>query len=116
MDQPPSQLAINRAASQVLRWGFVISAVLIVAGVALTLARGDDLHTSLESLPTLIDEIGAGRGAGVVGLGILAMVVTPIASTIAVIVACFRIGDRRYAWITSGVLVILAISAGLSAL
>ncbi len=114
--QPPAQLAINRAAAQVLRWGFVLSAVLIVAGVTLTLARGDELHTSLESLPTLIDEIGAGRGAGVVGLGILAMIVTPIGSTISVIVACVRIGDRRYAWITSGVLVILAISAGLSML
>jgi uncharacterized membrane protein len=52
----------------------------------------------------------------VVGLGILTMIVTPIASTIAVITACMRVGDRRYAVITSAVLVILAISAGLSAL
>ena len=116
MDQINSQLAINRAAAQALRWGFIVSALLVVAGLLLTLIRGDELHASLESLPKLIDEILDGRGAGVVGLGILAMVVSPIAATITVLVACLRTGDRRYALVTAGVLVILAISAGLSAL
>lgn len=116
MSSAPSQLAINRAAASALTWGFIASAVLVVGGLVLTLARGDELHTSLESLPTMLDEVAAGRGSGVVGLGILAMIVTPIASTIAVITACMRVGDRRYAVITSAVLVILAISAGLSAL
>ena len=116
MDQTTTQLTINRAAAQTLRWGFIVSAVLVVAGLLLTLARGDELHTSLETLPTMIDEVLDGRGAGVVGLGILAMIVTPIAATIAVIVACQRCGDRRYALIATGVLVILTISAGLSAL
>ena len=55
-------------------------------------------------------------GAGIVGIGILAMIATPIAATLAVIVACQRCGDRRYALITTGVLVILVISAGLSVL
>ncbi len=116
MDQATSQLAINRAAAQALRWGFIISAVLVVVGLLLTLVRGDELHTSLESLPKMIDEILDGRGAGVVGLGILAMIVTPFAATVTVLLACLQIGDRRYALITAGVLVILGISAGLSAL
>jgi uncharacterized membrane protein len=116
MEQASTQLAVNRAASRVLGWGFTISAVLVVVGLALTAVRGDSLHTSLESLPDMLDELADGRGAGVVGLGILAMIVTPIVSTIAIIVACVRIGDRRYAMITSAVLVILAISAILSAL
>lgn len=116
MDQANSQIAINNAAAQALRWGFVVSAVLVVTGLALTVARGDELHTSLESLPTMLNEIADGRGSGVVGLGILAMMVAPIAATLAVIIACLRLGDRRYALITTAVLVILAISAGLSAL
>jgi uncharacterized membrane protein len=116
MDRTDSHLALNRAAARTLTWGFIVSAVLVISGLALTAVRGDSLHASLESLPEMIREIGDGRGAGVVGLGILAMVVTPIAATIAVIAACIRAGDRRYALITSAVLVILAISAGLSAL
>jgi uncharacterized membrane protein len=116
MEQAQSQLSINRAASQVLTWGFVVSAALVLTGLALTAARGDSLHASLESLPDLLDELANGRGAGIVGIGILAMVVTPIVSTVAIILACLRVGDRRYALITTAVLVILAISAMLSAL
>lgn len=116
MDQATTQLSINRAAAQVLRWGFIVSAVLVIAGLVLTLARGDELHTSLESLPSMIEEVLDGRGSGIVGIGILAMIATPIAATLAVIVACQRCGDRRYALITTGVLVILVISAGLSVL
>ncbi len=116
MEHANSQLAINRAAAQALRWGFIVSAVLVIAGLALTLIRDDELHTSLESLPTVLDEITDGRGAGLVGLGILAMIVTPIAATVTILLASLRDGDRRYAAITAGVLVILAISAGLSAL
>ncbi len=116
MDQAHSQLVANRAASSVLTWGFIVSAALVVAGLLLTLIRGDELHTSLESIPKLLEELTDGRGAGVVGLGILAMIATPIASTIAVILACVSIGDRRYALITTAVLVILAVSAAISLL
>lgn len=116
MEQAPSQLPLNRAASTILTWGFIVSAVLVLAGLVLSAARGDALHTSLESIPDMLDEVANGRGAGIVGLGILAMVATPIVSTLAVIIACVRIGDRRYALITTAVLVILALSAAVSAL
>jgi uncharacterized membrane protein len=116
MAQAHSQIAINRAASRVLTGGFMVSAVLVLAGLALTAARGDSLQTSLESVPDLLDEVARGRGAGIVGLGILAMVVTPLVSTIAIIAACIRAGDRRYALITTAVLIILALSAAISAL
>ena len=116
MDQANSQPAINRTASTMLTWGFIVSAALVVIGLLLTLARGDELHTSLEGISELLDEVANGRGAGVVGLGILAMVATPIAATIAVIVTCARIGDRRYALVTTAVLVILAVSAAISML
>lgn len=116
MEQARTQSDLSRAASTVLTWGFIISAVLVVAGLALTLARGDELHTSLESIPKLLDEVARGRGAGMVGLGILAMVATPAASTLAVILVSARAGDRRYALITTAVLVILAVSAAISLL
>ena len=111
-----SEAALNRAAATVLTWGFTVSAVLVLAGLTLTFVRGDELHTSLESIPKLLDEVAHGRGAGMVGLGILAMIATPAASTVAVILVSARTGDRRYALITTAVLVILAISAGISLL
>ena len=116
MEQAGSQLSINRAVSTVLTWGFVVSAVLVLTGLALTVARGDSLHTSLESIPDMLDELAHGRGAGIVGLGVLAMIATPIVSTLAIVLACLRAGDRRYALITTAVLVILTISAAISAL
>lgn len=116
MDRAQPQPAINRAASQVLTWGFVVSAALVLIGLVLTAVRGDSLHTSLEDIPEMLDEVASARGAGIVGLGIMAMIVTPFAATVAVIIACLRAGDRRYALVTTAVLVILGVSAAISIL
>lgn len=112
---PPSQDAIAQPTARVLTWGFRLSAALLLVGLILSVIQREELHTSLEDFSTVAGEIGDGNGAGIVALAILVMIATPIASTIAVVLSCVRIGDRRYARITGAVLVILVISALLSA-
>ena len=113
---PEPQLALNGPTAQVLTWGFRISAALLLLGIALSAMQGEELHESVESIPTVIEGILDGDGAAVVALGILVMIVTPIVATLSVVISCVRIGDRRYAIITAAVLVILFLSAASSAL
>lgn len=116
MDQSQVQSPLNLTTASVLVWGFRISAALLLLGLVVSAIQGEELHTSLESIPELAGEIADGNGAGIVGLAILVMMATPIASTISVAVNCLRIGDRRYAAITTAVLVILIVSAAVSAI
>jgi uncharacterized membrane protein len=110
------QLALNQPTSRVLTWGFRISGALLILGLLISAIQGEELHTSLESIPELIETLLEGDGAAIVGLGILTMMITPIASTISIIASCIRLGDRRFAMITTAVLVILFISATIAAL
>ena len=116
MDQSQAHTALNQTTAAVLTWGFRISAALLLLGLIVSAIQGEELHTSLESVPELASEISDGNGAGIVGLSILVMLATPIASTISVAVNSMRIGDRRYAAITTAVLTILIISAAISAI
>lgn len=116
MDLAQSQFEVNRATARVLTWGFRISAALLVLGLLIAAARGESLYTSLEGLPDLFDDLVHGHGPAIVGLGILLMIATPIAATIGAIASFVRLGDRRYALITSTVLLILLISAVSAAL
>ncbi len=116
MDQVQPQLALTRPTAVVLVWGFRVSAALLLVGLLLTAVQGETLHTSLEGIPDLMRELLDGKGSGVVGLGILVMIATPIASATSIVLTCLRIGDRRYALITAAVLCILLVSAALAAL
>lgn len=115
MAQASSQLALSRPTSRVLTWGFRVSAALLLLGLIVTAIQGESLDTTLDGVPSLLDRTFDGEGAGIVGLGIVVMIVTPIISTLSIVLSCVRIGDRRYALITLAVLGILFISAALSA-
>jgi uncharacterized membrane protein len=115
MDQPQGQQALNKTTASVLVWGFRVSAALLVLGLVVSAIQGEELHTSLESIPDLMGEVADGNGSGLVGLAILVMMATPIASTLSVAISSIRLGDRRYAAITAGVLGILIVSATISA-
>lgn len=116
MKQTDLQLALSRPTARVLTWGFRASGALLLLGIAMTALQGDSLDTSLDSIPRLIERTLDGDGAGVVGLGILVMIVTPIVSTMSVVFSCLSLDDRRYAAITAAVLGILFVSAAVAAL
>jgi uncharacterized membrane protein len=116
VDHMQPQLTLNQPTARVLTWGFRISAALLLIGLLISAVQGEGLHTSVEDVPAIIENIADGNGAGVVALAILVMILTPIASTLSVVISCLRIGDRRYAMIGALVLVILIVSAAVSTL
>ncbi len=114
MELQQSQAVIGTSSARVLTWGFRTSAALLLLGLVVSGLRRESLYPSLEGLGPLAGDLADGHGPAIIGLGILVMMATPIASTIAVILACVRLGDRRYALITGAVLVILLISAAMA--
>lgn len=112
--RPQAQLALNEPTAKVLTRGFWLTAALLLVGITVSAIQGEELHESVEDIPSVIEQIADGNGAGIVALGIIVMIVTPIVATLSVVLSCVRIGDRRYALITLAVLVILFISAASS--
>jgi hypothetical protein len=108
----PVYAAVGRA----LAWGLRLSGALLAAGLLLTAFRGDSLSNRAEPLPEALKLVADGRGAGLVDLAIIAMVLTPVATVLVLAVGFFRLGDRRFGMISLVVLAILGISVSISLL
>lgn len=106
MDTAP----VYSAALRTLRVGFAISAVLIVASLVAAAIAGEPFHERTDPIHDLATDLSHLRPTALAELGILAIVLTPIATTIAIILSFLRIGDRRYAGISTLVLIVLALS------
>lgn len=89
--------AEDRAVGLVLRIGAYLSIVLIVLGGLVSLA-----HTA--------------AGRHITEAGVLVLMSTPITRVLVAAIVFWREGDRRYAWISIGVFVILLGSSLLAAL
>ena len=102
-DVPPrAELAsVNAAIGRVLRWGVLLSAALIVAGVALFVAHGGaravlfspvgvpaTAEHDPHSLRVVLDELLPPQPAAVTDAGLLLLMVTPVVS-VALSVAAF---------------------------
>jgi uncharacterized membrane protein len=102
--------ALRVRAQQSLHFGFLVSVVLIVGGVVLSAIRQeafpDTLGTPLDSIREALN----GDAAGIIGVGILAMILTPLLTAGIVAWKFLQEGDRRYAAISAMVLVILLVS------
>lgn len=101
---------VSQGAIAVLSTGWKISFALIILGLVVALIRDEPLTNELGSFRNVLADLGKGRANGFLGIGILAMIISPIAATLTIMTGFFRIGDRRYAFISLGVLVILITS------
>jgi hypothetical protein len=105
---------IYRSAALVLHWGFRIAAAILAAGLLLALIKQEDIPTEVERFQDVIPTILDGKSSGVIELAILAMMSTPVATVLAIVLGFYRIGDHRFAVISTLVLAVLAISISLS--
>jgi uncharacterized membrane protein len=109
----PMELWISR----VLLYGVLLATAIILAGLALFLARGGG---SGESLSGLVDQqkaaanfgsilrgVGRGDGKSLIQLGLLALILTPIARVAMSLFLFLREGDRVFVLITAAVLCVL---------
>lgn len=99
---------------QIYTWGFRISLALIIIGLLVGFLRGETLPDSLGSPGHVFRELSRGRGDGIIGVGILAMILTPLVGVSALALNFFRVHDRMFGWITVAIVVILIGSVAFS--
>jgi uncharacterized membrane protein len=107
----PDELA--RWVSRTLSVGTALAIGTIALGVLAGLVSGD---ASVPPGLGLGPQIGAGRPASIVALGLLLLTLTPIAQLLAAIAAFARQGERRYAAISGTVLGLLVIGIAAAAI
>ena len=107
---PVSQIASREDAtirwiSGVLKLGSYSSALLMLVGVLLALVRpGPRASYPLEDLASHLLRLDA---TAVMQAGITLLLLTPVIRILVAILCFAREGDYRYAWISSGVLLIV---------
>lgn len=113
----PTQVEVT--ISRILRAGVIVSLALVVAGMvtALFQAGGTDLDALLGPdavVPRTLGEVLSGAAhlqpAGLVSLGLLVLIATPVVRVVASVVGFARDGDRAYTVITAVVLGLLGMS------
>ncbi|MDP9356337.1 MAG: DUF1634 domain-containing protein [Chloroflexota bacterium] len=109
-------LPIYRAAGSVLTWGFRVAAGLLTVGIAVALLRQEPLARRAEPLPEVISGLLDGEARRIVDLAIVAMIATPVMTTLAVAIGFLRLGDHLYAALSLVVLAILGTSIAVALL
>jgi uncharacterized membrane protein len=114
--------ALERQIGFLLRGGVLCAAGVAFLGGALFLARHGSEPANygvfhgepqdLRSVGGVVREVLLLRGRGVIQLGLLLLVATPVARVALTLVAFARQGDRRYIVIASLVLALLLLSLG----
>lgn len=126
--QDPPQW-IDTAISNLLRTGVVVSMGVVIIGLVLTFIHHPQYVRSQGALGTLTDagviythrvtdvatQIRNGRGQGIVMLGLLMLIATPVARVAFSILAFMLERDRLYVAITTVVLALLLVSFAIGA-
>jgi uncharacterized membrane protein len=115
-----SNEAVQNAMGSVLRGGVIAAALLVAAGgVSLLASSGDtkvDFGTFVGTLPSLRDPLQIVTGAvslhanSLIQLGLLVLVLTPVARVVFSLIAFAEQRDRLYVVLAGIVLVVLALS------
>lgn len=114
---PATELAgIYRSAILVLTWGFRVGAAVLTVGLAVALAKREALSHEADPFREVIPAILDGKAAGIIDLSILSLMATPLVTVLTVALGFFRIGDRRFGWLSLLVLGVLCVSVTLSLL
>lgn len=106
-----------------LRTGVILSAALVAAGGSVYLARhgGERVDrgifrgepADLRSMGGILHDAFALHGRGIIQLGLLVLIATPVARVAFSVFAFLREGDRLYVAVTLVVLAVLLYSLGL---
>lgn len=106
--------SVYRSAIRMLQVGFWIAVSLFVAGIIWSAIEREPLTETVEPIQDLPGLIRDGHPAAVIDLAILTLMLTPVATVLAVAIAFVRMGDQRYGVISLFVLIVLLLSIGLA--
>jgi uncharacterized membrane protein len=107
---------LDRSIARLLTYGTYASVALLAGGVVLMLAQGiAPLAGGPRFQPDLVvDDLIHGRPAGLISLGLVAVVATPAARVAAALVGFARRGERAMAIVATLILVVIAMSVALA--
>jgi uncharacterized membrane protein len=104
----------------VLRWGVIASAAVVAFGAAIFLVRHGSERplyeifrgepADLKTVPGIVADAWSGRGRGLIQLGLLLLIATPVSRVVLSVWIFALQRDRRYVLITLIVLAVLLYS------
>ena len=111
--ETPLDLVYTRALT-VLRFGFRLTAVLLLAGIAVAVARGEELERTVDPFSGILPSLRDGHSRGIIDLAILTVMLTPLATVVAIAISFLQLGERRFARYSLAVILILLMSIAAS--
>jgi uncharacterized membrane protein len=111
---------LDQILGNLLRFGVVLSAVVVLMGGCIYLSRhgaeeadhkafqGESWY--LSTLPGILAYVGEGRGRGIIQLGIVLLIATPVARVLFSVFAFALQRDRTYVVVTTIVFLLLVYS------
>ncbi len=118
--QKVTDRGIEQILGKLLRAGVALSASVVLLGAIVYLVRNGFSHadyhvfrgepSDLRTLPGIIHETAAGRGSGIIQLGLLLLIATPVARVVFSIWGFLAEKDRMYVIFTVIVLATLLYS------
>jgi uncharacterized membrane protein len=107
---------LDRSIARLLTYGTYASVALLAAGVVMMLAQGIPPLGGGPSFRAdlIVDDLLHWRPAGLISLGLVAVIATPAARVAAALVGFVRRGEREMAIVAALILVVIALSVGLA--
>lgn len=110
----PNEDVIFERAVQVLRAGFAVSALFLIAGIIWSLVERRAFDARVLPFRDLPHAVRTGDPTAIVDIGILAMMLTPVVLVLAIAWEFHRLRERHFAIASVLVLGVLLISIAIS--
>jgi uncharacterized membrane protein len=101
--------SLSPVLARVLGWGARLSVLVLGVGLALVLAAGGHSGTVMKP-DALLAALRRGQGAGILGVGIVLLIATPVMREIVAMTMLFRHRERTLGGIACLVLVLVLIA------
>ena len=105
----PNPWSPNLALARVLRGGARLSSVILAIGLVWALFGGERGGKVLRP-GGILDALRHGHGSGIIGIGLIALIATPVAREAVALTLFSRRGERGLAWLAAAVLALIALS------
>jgi uncharacterized membrane protein len=112
--EDPEMTRLYRVIERILDIGFFIGVGVILVGVIVTFANGDELPNDVTHLADLPHAVADFQASAVIDLGLVLLLLTPLSYVIAALVTFIRHGDRMFIGICLLLICLIGLSAGLA--
>jgi uncharacterized membrane protein len=99
---------------RILDLGFFIGVGVILLGVLLTFANGDNLPDDVTALADLPSSVADLNDTAIIDLGIVLLLLTPLSYVVAALTTFLRQGDRLFIGVCLLLIALIGLSVGLA--